>query len=141
MEVSEVRLKFEEARTNRRNIASLRAQAESYRLMAEGSAIRYDKDRIQTSPKDYQEEYLTKAVDLDRKADDLVRSGYYLNAQLIKWLEVCTDEERIVLTYHYINNVTYRDIEYECAEALDDKRFNTAHDIAQRGIMRIAKEF
>ena len=86
MEIAEVRLKFEEARTNRRNIASLRAQAESYRLMAEGSAIRYDKDRIQTSPKDYQEEYLTKAVDLDRKADDLVRSGYYLNAQLIKWL-------------------------------------------------------
>ena len=39
MEIAEVRLKFEEARTNRRNIASLRAQAESYRLMAEGSAI------------------------------------------------------------------------------------------------------
>ena len=96
---------------------------------------------MQTSSKDYQEEYLTKAVDLDRKADALVRSGAKTLNLLIKWLNVCTDEERIVLSYHYINNVTYREIEFECSEALGDKRFNTAHDIAQRGIHRISKSF
>jgi hypothetical protein len=138
MTFAEVRAKFEQARDNRRHVASLRAEAESYRLMAQGSAIRYDKDHVQTSPKDYQSEYLIKAAELDQKADDLVRSGYYINAQLIKWLDVCKDDERIVLTYHYINNVTYREIEYECSEALGDKRYNTAHDIAQRGIQRIA---
>jgi len=141
MDVKKVRQTFEEARANRRKIASLRAEAESYRLMAQGSAIRYDKDQVQTSPKDYQEEYLTKAVDLDRKADALVRSGSKIRSLLIKWLEVCTDEERIVLSYHYINNVTYREIEFECSEALGDKRFNTAHDIAQRGIHRISRNF
>ena len=141
MTFAEVRAKFEQARDNRRKVAQLRAEAESFRLMAQGSAIRYDKDRVQTSPKDYQAEYLVKAADLERKADDHVDEGYLINTQLLKWMECCKDEERIVLQNHYINNMTYRDIEYECCDALGDRRYNTAHDIAQRGIQRIADTF
>ena len=141
MELAKVREEFERARTNRRSITALRAEAESYRLMAQGSAIRYDKESVQTSPKDYQEEYLIKAADLDMKADALVRKGYYTNALLIRWLEVCTDEERIALIYHYINNVSYREIEFEYGDAFTDRSYVGIYRYAQRGMQRISENF
>lgn len=140
MEIAEVRQKFEEVRNNRRKIAQLRAEAESLRLSAMGGAIRYDKDRVQTSPENYQEEWLVKAVDLEKQADNLIAQGDKIRATLFNWMSCCTSEERIVLTNHYINDMTYREIEYEYSDAFDDKRYNAMWYIAQRGIERIAEK-
>lgn len=138
MEIAQVRQKFDEARTNRRDVMRLRAEAENLRLSAMGGAIRYDKDKVQTSPENYQEEWLVKAADLELAADRLIASGDKLRAMLYKWMEVCSSEERIVLIAHYINDKTYREIEYEYEEALDYKRYNAAFYIAQRGIEKIS---
>lgn len=139
MEISEVRQKFEEARTNRRDVMRFRAEAENLRLSAMGGAIRYDKEKVQTSPANYQEEWLVRAADLELAADRLIAKGDELRATLYRWMEICSREERIVLTAHYINDKTYRDIEYEYDEALDYKKFNTAHDIAMRGLQKISE--
>jgi len=139
MEITQVRQKFDEARMNRRNVMRLRAEAENLRLSAMGGAIRYDKDKVQTSPENYQEEWLVKAADLELAADRLIASGDKLRAMLYKWMEVCSSEERIVLIAHYINDKTYREIEYEYDEALDYKRYNAAFYIAQRGIEKISE--
>ena len=138
MDITQVRQKFDEARTNRRDVMRLRAEAENLRLSAMGGAIRYDKEKVQTSPENYQEEWLVKAADLELAADRLIASGDKLRAMLYKWMEVCSSEERIVLTAHYINDITYREIEYEYDEALDHKRYNAAFYIAQRGIEKIS---
>lgn len=139
MDITQVRQKFDEARTNRRNVMRLRAEAENLRLSAMGGAIRYDKDKVQTSPENYQEEWLVKAADLELAADRLIASGDKLRAMLYKWMEVCSSEERIVLIAHYINDKTYREIEHEYDEALDYKRYNAAFYIAQRGIEKISR--
>lgn len=141
MELAKVREEFERARTNRRDVMRLRAEAETLRMSAMGGAIRYDKDRVQTSPENYQEEWLVKAADLEKQADSLIEKGDEIRKRLYIWMDVCTQEERIVLTAHYINDLTYREIEYEYDTALDYKKFNTAHDIAMRGLQKISENF
>lgn len=141
MEIADVRQKFDEARTNRRDVMRLRAEAENLRLSAMGGAIRYDKEKVQTSPANYQEEWLVKAADLELAADRLIASGDKLRAMLYKWMEVCSSEERIVLTAHYINDITYREIEYQYEDALNYKRYNTVHDISMRGLQKIAENY
>lgn len=141
MELAKVREEFEYARQNRRKIEQLRAQAESLRLSCMGRSIQYDKDNVQTSPEDYQAKAIAKAVDMEAEADRLIMTGDKTRAKLFLWMDICTAEERIVLTNHYINDMTYREIEYECADALDYKRFNAAFYIAQRGIEKISAHF
>ena len=138
MEMSKIREEFERARTNRRDVMRLRAEAETLRMSAMGGAIRYDKDRVQTSPENYQEEWLVKAADLEKQADSLIEKGDQIRAKLYRWMDLCDNDERIVLTAHYINDMTYREIEYEYSDAFDDRRYNAMWYIAQRGMEHIS---
>lgn len=141
MDITQVRQKFDEARTNRRDVMRLRAEAENLRLSAMGGAIRYDKEKVQTSPANYQEEWLVKAADLELAADRLIASGDKLRAMLYKWMEVCSSEERIVLTAHYINDKTYREIEYEYDDAFTDRSYVGTFRYAQKGMQKISEKF
>ena len=139
MDIAEVRSEFEYVRENRRRIEMLRAQAEALRLSCIGRAIQYDKDTIQTSPEDYQAKAIAKAADMDIAADKLIVAGDKVRAKLLEWMEVCTDKETVVLTNHYFNGMTYREIEFECDEVLGNRSYARAHQIAQDGLQKISK--
>lgn len=141
MDIAKVRSEFEYVRENRRQIETLRGQAEALRLSCIGRAIQYDKDPVQTSPEDYQLKAISKAVDLDNEADKLIVAGDKVRAKLLVWMDVCTDEERIVLISHYLNDKSYREIEFEYDDALSDRTYVGAYRYAQNGIKKISANF
>ena len=141
MELAKVKSEFEYVRENRRKVERLREQAEALRLSCMARSIQYDKDNVQTSPEDYQAKAIAKAIDLDTQADMLITSGDKNRSILTNWMNVCTDEERIVLINHYFNDMTYREIEFECDDALNDRTYVGAYRYAQAGMKKISESF
>lgn len=114
MTVDELKAKFHSARNNYRRVTALRAEAEALRQSATASAIRYDKEHVQTSPMNYQEMALTKAVDADREADVLNIEGNKLRMELMGLISTLdNDQSRAIIIKYYFNDESIRDIEYE----------------------------
>lgn len=108
MTVDEIKSEFHRVRDNRRRILALRRKAEELRQSAMGGAIRYDKDHIQSTPMNYQEQVLIEAADLDQAADILVDEGDKLRSKLLNMINKLEDiEEQIVLIGHYFNNKSF----------------------------------
>lgn len=105
MTVEELKDKFHEVRENRRRVTALRAKASELRQSAMGRAIRYDKDRVMTTPMNYQEQALIEAADLDEEAEKLVDEGDKLRMELLRLINQLEDiEDQTVLIGHYFNN-------------------------------------
>lgn len=117
MTLEELRNEFRAVRENRRMVDELRSKAEELRQSAMASAIRYDKDRIQTTPENYQERVLVDAADLDKTADRLIIEEDSRKLRLLDMINTLDSmEEQVVLIAHYFNNKSFRDME-------DDKPF------------------
>lgn len=79
------------------------------RLMPSG--IRYDKDKIQSSPSDAMSEILSKVADLKTKRDQLIVEGNYSLERLIKFINQLDDPtERLMAKYHYVNGISWSKI-------------------------------
>ena len=114
MTEQELKNKLHKVRDNHRRVTALRAEAEALRQSATASAIRYDKDHVQTSPVNYQEMALVKAVDADMEADALNVEGNRLRMELMELIGRLDDEQdRAIIIKYYFNDESIRDIEYE----------------------------
>ena len=77
-------------------------------------AIRYDKDRIMTTPMNYQEQALIDAADLEAQAEKLITEGDVLRMELIKLIYKLDDiSDQTVLIRYYFNNETLRSMAEE----------------------------
>ena len=80
-------------------IKRLDDEIERNRLMLLPGAIRYDKDRVQTSPKDQMSEYAAKIDALTRRQDKLRQ-------------ELATKRDRIIRELMSLENVVYEELLY-----------------------------
>lgn len=120
MTIPELRAQFHKVRDNRREVLALREKAEALRQSAMGGAIRYDKDHVQTTPMNYQEQALVEAADMEAQADKLIEIGDILRLTLLSYINRLDDiEEQTILIRHYFNNVSLRDIEYNSDNGMD----------------------
>ena len=139
MEIAQVRNAFEFILDSWRKAQVLKSKAESYRLSATGGGIRYDKDRVQTSPEDYQAQWIEKAADCEAEAIKILEMSDGVRQNIYAWVEACcTEDEQFVLIWHYINGKTYAEIRDEYTELFDYKTRMTMYNIAERGMKKIA---
>lgn len=114
MTVEELKDKFHRVRDNRREVIALKDKAAALRQSAMGGAIRYDKDRIMTTPMNYQEQALIDAADLEAQAEKLITEGDVLRMELIKLIYKLDDiSDQTVLIRYYFNNETLRSMAEE----------------------------
>ncbi len=72
-------------------------------------AVRYDKDKIQTSPKNQQEETILRIIDYEEKLNQLKCELASSIIKVNEAIELLDDEtERAVLTYYYVNRYSPR---------------------------------
>lgn len=141
MELAKVRETFEFVLDSWRKAQLLKSTAESYRLSATGGGIRYDKDHVQTSPEDYQALWIIKAADCEAQAVKVLDISDSARAMTYSWMDAwCTDEERYVLTEHYLLGKTFSEIKDGFMELFDYGAKTTMFDIAQRGLKKISEK-
>jgi hypothetical protein len=139
MDIAKVKETFEFVLDSWRKSQILQEKARSYRLSATGGGIRYDKDRVQTSPDDYQSRWIIAAADCEAEAVRTLALSDEARQKVYDWVEAyCSDEEQYVLVWHYINGKSYNEIKEEYIELFDYRVKSTMYNIAQRGIAKIA---
>lgn len=74
-------------------------------------AIRYDRDKVQTTPKDTMADVLARVDELEHEIEDLKREKATLIIQISDAIEQLTDEnEKTVLTEFYIARVSMKKV-------------------------------
>lgn len=77
-------------------------------------AIRYDQDKVQTSPEDAMAETAAAVLDLDREIEQLRREKARMIRDIVRTIETLDDDrEKLVLTAYYISRMPIRRIAYE----------------------------
>lgn len=96
----------------RRKIRLLEEQIERDTILAAGvSAIRYDKDRVQTSPVgDRMTEIVAKIIETTDKLKAEIYDLQLHEENLIGYLCQLPEEYERVLTYHYLDGVEWKDV-------------------------------
>ena len=142
MDIQKVKAAFEFIREAWQKARALQEKANVCRTNAEGGAIRYDKDKIQTTPENYQEKWLVQAGDLDEQAKQVLRMAEAAREATYSWLTaVCHENEQFVLLQHYFLGKPYNAIKDEYITMFDYGSKTTMYDVALRGMKRIAEKF
>lgn len=96
----------------RRKIRMLKEQIERDTIMAAGvSAIRYDKDRVQTSPSaDRMTDIVIKISEATDELKEEVHHLQILEMEAISYLVKLKEEHERVLSYHYLDGCDWKDV-------------------------------
>lgn len=102
-------------RTIRRRIKLLEEQIERDSVLASGvGAIRYDKERVQTSPVgDRMTDIVAKIIETTDKLKEDIHCLQLIEEETIGYLVQLKEEHERVLTYHYLDGMKWKDIAYK----------------------------
>ena len=90
-------------RSLRKRKKAIRMKAEELRLSLLPSGITYDRDRVQTSPKETVLETMAKIDELDREYQSISADMMKLKQEMNEWFFVLPERERQVLRLYYID--------------------------------------
>jgi len=142
MDIQKVRTAFEFVRESWQKAQALHEKANVCRMSATGGAIRYDKDKIQTFPENYQEKWLIQAEDLDYQAKQVLQIAEKVREMTYSWMTAaCRENEQFVLLQHYFLGKPYNTIKDEYIMLFEYGSKTTMYDVALRGMKRIAEKF
>ena len=105
MNERELRAWFKQVRTERYEIEHLKELINTAKTGLLPSGIRYDRDKIQTSPDDTMSKVMAKAVDMQRELENSIaelQERHIRTEQLITRLD--NSDEREVLRYYYLDS-------------------------------------
>ena len=96
----------------RRRIRYLREQIERDTVLASSlSAIRYDRDRVQTSPVgDRMTEIVAKIIETTHKLEKEIHDFQMLEEEASSLMSNLKEEYERVLTYHYLDGVDWQEV-------------------------------
>jgi len=96
----------------RRRIRSLREQIERDTVLSSGlSAIRYDRDRVQTSTVgDRMAEIVAKIMETTNELEKEIHRFQLMEEDAISLLSNLKEEHERVLVYHYLDGVDWQDV-------------------------------
>lgn len=96
-------------------IRTKEAQIDDLRLMMLPGAIRYDKDKVQSTPSDPMSEYAERLSELDADIRKLKRQYLREQKEVVKYISMLPDpNETEVLTARYISGMRFEDIAKQC---------------------------
>ena len=101
----ELRAWFKQVRKERYEIEHLKELINTAKTGLLPSGIRYDRDKIQTSPDDTMSKVMAKAVDMQRELENSIselQERHIRTEQLITRLD--NSDEREVLRYYYLDS-------------------------------------
>lgn len=99
------------ARWTKARIRNRQEQKNDLLLMMLPAGIRYDKDTVQTSPKDQMVEYACKIDEIDREIEELQRRYLTEQQETVAAIEELDDaSEQYVLIARYISGERFEDI-------------------------------
>lgn len=124
-------------RSTRRKIRAIQDQIERDRNLAGGmTAIRYDKDRVQTSPVgDRMADIVAKIIETTDKLEQEIQSFQLMEEDAISILLNLRDEHERVLTYHYLD-----DLEMSKVAMIMGYNERYIYDIKDRALEELEKE-
>lgn len=101
-----------EIRNKKRLLEATIRKAEELRTLAEGvGAIRYDKDRVQTSPQDHMSEAVTELVAKEDELDRLIVDYRQTILRRVRMIEGMHDPRYVqLLTLRYIDGLRFEEI-------------------------------
>lgn len=105
MNERELRAWFKQVRKERYEIEHLKELINTAKTGLLPSGIRYDRDKIQTSPDDTMSKVMAKAVDMQRELENSIaelQERHIRTEQLITRLD--NSDEREVLRYYYLDS-------------------------------------
>lgn len=105
MNERELRAWFKQVRKERYEIEHLKELINTAKTGLLPSGIRYDRDKIQTSPDDTMSKVMSKAVDMQRELENSIaelQERHIRTEQLITRLD--NSDEREVLRYYYLDS-------------------------------------
>lgn len=105
MNERELRAWFKQVRKERYEIEHLKELINTAKAGLLPSGIRYDRDKIQTSPDDTMSKVMAKAVDMQRELENSIaelQERHIKTEQLITRLD--NSDEREVLRYYYLDS-------------------------------------
>ena len=74
-------------------------------------AIRYDTDKVQTSPEDVLAETAAAVLNLDKEIEQLRRQKARLIRDVVKTIETLEDDrEKLILTAYFVSRMTIRQV-------------------------------
>lgn len=86
-------------------------EVDRLRTLAAGmDAIRYDKDRVQSSPRDSMPEAVIRLVEYCEKADKALSESIEEYDAGMEILDTLDEEEQSVITHHFFQHKTFRQI-------------------------------
>ncbi len=96
-------------------IRTKEAQIDDLRLMMLPGAIRYDKDKVQSTPSDPMSEYAERLSELEADIRKLKRQYLREQKEVVKYISMLPDpNETEVLTARYISGMRFDDIAKQC---------------------------
>lgn len=97
-------------------------------------AIRYDKDRVQTSPQDMMCEAVTEAVSLERKMSSRHKELMEARRHAEEVIELWNDKMALLISVYYLDNKNMSDVERQirCSNS-------TAHRIKRDALERFSR--
>lgn len=129
---------FNRPRMLRNRIRRKRAQLEALKSSLLPSGIRYDLDKIQTTPEDHFSEVMAEVASLEREIGELKRK---LRASLLELgdaLEKLDDEtEKTVLVEFYIGGITLSEISTHIGYSLRQTKRIKQHGLQKMSQMSV----
>ena len=105
---------LEQIRDAEKSINSKKQELEALRYKASGAgAIRYDKDRVQTSPQDYMTMAIADVIEIEKQIEEeeaeieMMRGAAYA---IVRRME--KPEHRAVIEWYYLNGASMIDTAY-----------------------------
>ena len=99
---------LEKIRVAEKDINSKKQELEALRYKASGAgAIRYDKDRVQTSPQDYMSMIIADAIELERQIDEEEAAVERIRGEayaIIRRMD--KPEHRAIIEWYYMNGLS-----------------------------------
>lgn len=110
--MTEAELLMKNIRNTRRKIRLLKEQIERDEILAAGvSAIRYDKDKVQTSAVgDRMTVIVGKIIDATAKLQEEIYMLQLQEEEAIGYLVNLKEEHERILTYHYLDGMDWKDV-------------------------------
>lgn len=103
--LSEIKRMEEKIRNRKNNLKELETQCEGV------GAIRYDKDKVQSSPRNLQEELLVKYIDLQREINEEIFKLEKRKIETLREIDSLSDRlDAAILCMRFVEGKSWRDI-------------------------------
>lgn len=140
MKENELKEWFRQVRKERYEIEHLKELIKSAEMGLLPSGIRYDRDKVQTSPSDTMSTVLSKAMDMENELKKSLANLQERHIEVEKLIQTLKNsDEREVLRYYYLDTINGRPLTWEQVAIRVNFQVRQVHRIHERAMAALAE--